>query len=313
MRQITITAPHGSADSIAQIAFEVGISKVSVAERRVLNAEGPEERKDAIDLEVGTPQAKAFIDQLVSAPFFSRDSFSIAVRQPRALISHENLRRLTRPLVEPSVDIFQELWQFSQITYGFVGRILLGSFLLAYGLVEYKLLVMIAGLLFIPLLPLMLSIGFGVWTRQWALAAQGIFSLTVAIALLFLGGMIVGLVTNPPVQYVEFDSLARGAIISLVVGVAAGLATADDVGRREMIGLAATAQIAIVPTWFGLCFVLGFPVTAGEHPTARIVALGLNVLAIVIASLATYAAIRIKPSSLDCFRNQHGKELDRAK
>jgi hypothetical protein len=31
-----------------------------------------------------------------------------------------------------------------------------------------------------------------------------------------------------------------------MVGAAAGLATADDVGRREMIGLAATAQVAIL-------------------------------------------------------------------
>ena len=35
------------------------------------------------------------------------------------------------------------------------------------------------------------------------------------------------------------------------VGIAAGLATVDDVGRREMIGLAATAQIAI-PSRLGL-------------------------------------------------------------
>jgi hypothetical protein len=44
--------------------------------------------------------------------------------------------------------------------------------LLAYGLVESKLLFMIAGLLFIPLSPLMLSIGFGLWTKQWRLARQ---------------------------------------------------------------------------------------------------------------------------------------------
>jgi hypothetical protein len=105
--------------------------------------------------------AKTFLDRLTSQPFFSRAEYSIAVRQPRALISHEPLGKLTRPLVEPTVDIFEELWQFSNVTYGFVGRILIGGLLLAYGLVEFKLLFMIAGLLFIPLLPLMLSVGFG--------------------------------------------------------------------------------------------------------------------------------------------------------
>lgn len=301
MRQITITAPQGTGPEIAQIAFAVGISEVSVSEKRILDVSGSEMTRDCIEMEVGTPLAKAFMDEFAGAPFFTREKFSVAVRQPRALISREKLSRLTRPLVEPSVDIFEELWQFSQVTYGFVGRILIGALLLAYGIVGYKLLFMIAGLLFIPLLPLMLGVGFGLWTRQWRLAAQGLFSLAIAIVLLLIGGLIVGLLTNPPVQYSDFNSLETGFLVSLVVGVAAGLATADDVGRREMIGLAATAQIAIIPTWLGLCFVLGFPAAEATRPGRRILGLLLNILAIVIAALGTYAAIRVKGASLKCF------------
>lgn len=287
---------------IAQIAFALGISQVSVSETRVLRADGSEGTRDSIELDVSTPLAKAFLDQFGSAPSFSPKDYSIAVRQPRALVTREPLGRLTRPLVEPSVDIFEELWQFSQITYGFVGRILIGGLLLAYGLVEYKLLFMIAGLLFIPLLPLMLSVGFGLWTQQWRLVAQGLGSLALAACLLVIGGGVVGLLTNPPVQYSDFTSLPTGLLISSIVGVAAGLATADDVGRREMIGLAATAQIAIVPTWFGLCLLLGFPAADGTPPLRRIMGLLFNIVAIVLASLGTYAAMRIKRSSLDFFK-----------
>jgi hypothetical protein len=308
MRQITITAPEGSGSQVAQVAFAAGISQVSVSEKRILNADGSETIKDSIELDVGTPTAKAFLDQFTSAPFFSLEKFSIAVRQPRALVSREPLSRLMRPLVEPSVDIFEELWQFSQVTYGFVGRILIGGCLLAYGIVEYKLLFMIAGLLFIPLLPLMLSVGFGLWTQQWRLAAQGLGSLALAICLLLIGGVVVGLLTNPPVQYSDFTSLPTALLISLVVGIAAGLATADDVGRREMIGLAATAQIAIVPAWFGLCLVLGFPAAEATPPSRRIVGLLINILAIVIASLGTYAAMRIRRSSLSFFKTGEARE-----
>src|SRR6185436_3649279 len=205
-------------------------------------------------------------------------------------------RTLTRPLVEPTVDIFEELWQFTQVTYGFVGRILIGAVLLAYGLVEYRLLFMIAGLLFIPLLPLMLSVGFALWTRQWRLARQGLFSLTIAILLLATGGVIVGLLTDPPVRYAEFNSLLTGLLISCAVGIAAGLATADDAGRREMIGLAATAQIAIIPAWLGLCLVLGFPVTDATPPSRKLLSLVLNIAAIIAAAFVTYALIRIKGS-----------------
>jgi hypothetical protein len=204
-------------------------------------------------------------------------------------------------MVEPATDLFQELWQFSQISYGFVGRILIGAMLLSYGLNEYQLLFMIAGLLFIPLLPLMLSLGFGIWTRQWRLAIQGALALIIALLLLTAGGALVALLTNPPVRFSEFSSLATSTLISLAVGVAAALATADDVGRREMIGLAATAQVAIVPAWIGLGLIHGFPLSA-SHPAARLGGLLLSIVAISLASLITYAAMGIKGSTLRCFK-----------
>jgi hypothetical protein len=301
MRQITITAPQGSGQEIAKIAFAVGVSEVTIGEKRILDVSGSAVVKDSIEMELGTPLAKAFLDEFTSKSFFTRDTFSIAVRQPRALVSRERLSILARPLVEPSVDVFEELWQFSQVTYGFVGRILIGALLLAYGLVEYQLLLIIAGLLFIPLLPLMLSVGFGIRTKQWRLAAQGIFSLVVALGLLTLGGLTVGFLTNPPVRYAEFNSLGISLLISCAVGVAAGLATVDDAGRREMIGLAATAQIAIIPAWTGSCIVLGFPALAGPA-SRRLLALLLNVVAIIVTSYITYALLRVKGSALRCFK-----------
>jgi hypothetical protein len=306
MRQITITAPQGTANQVAGIAFAVGISEVTIAEKRILGPGGSEIVKDSIEMEIGTPLAKAFLDEFTSKPFFKRDEYSIAVRQPRALVSSERLNTLVRPLVGPSIDIFEELWQFSQVTYGFVGRILIGALLLAYGLVEYQLLLIIAGLLFIPLLPLMLSVGFGLWTKQWRLAVQGVFSLAVAVLLLMMGGVIVALLSNPPVRYSEFNSLGIGLLVSCAVGVAAGLATVDDVGRREMIGLAATAQIAVIPAWLGLCLVLGFPASNATPPASRLLGLLINVIAIVGASFITYALLKVKGSALRCFKGNEG-------
>jgi hypothetical protein len=229
------------------------------------------------------------------------------VRQPRSIYSTRSIRTLTRPLVEPTSDLFQELWQFSQITFGFVGRIYLGAVLLAFGLVDYRLLFMIAGLLFIPLLPLMLGIGFSLWTRQWKLLAQASLALLTATILMAAGGATVALFSHPPIRYVDANSLLTGFVISLAVGVAAGLATSDDVGRREMIGLAATAQVAIVPTWFGLAAVLGFP----DSPISakqRAVSLLINICGIVIASVATYAALGMRGDSLHVFKEQTARD-----
>jgi hypothetical protein len=199
--------------------------------------------------------------------------------------------------VEPSIDVFEELWQFSQVTYGFVGRIFIGGLLLSYGLVEFKLLFMISGLLFLPLLPLMLSIGFGLWTRQPRLAIQGFVSLVIALLILVAAGVTVGFLTNPPVRHSEFNSLLSGLLVSMAVGIAGALATADDVGRRELIGLAATAQVAIVPAWAGCCLILGFPME-GVRVSQPFMGLIINIGAIIAVSFVTYALMGMRSSNL---------------
>ena len=304
MRQVTITTPVGRADDVARIAFNVGIPEVSVNQTRVVKLDGSETTKDRVELDTGTHLAKVFVDELVAADFFDLDQFTIAVRQPRSIVSRERFESMARPLVEPSTDLFEELLQFCQVTYGFIGRIFIGAVLLALGMPDDRLLFMIAGLLFIPLLPLILGIGFGICARQWNLFRQALFALTVAIFLLAVAGITVALLTHRPVLYSESSSLLTGALISVVVGVAAALATVDDVGRREMIGLAATAQVAIIPVWFGLCLVTGFPVVGSSIPSQRSGALLINIIAIILSSYATYAALGVKPKTLRKFNKR---------
>jgi hypothetical protein len=302
VRQVTVTAPEGKGSEVANLAFSVGIHDVSLNSIRTLKSDHSEQRKDHIEIETATHLAKAFVEKLAASSFFNTEEYSITLRQPRSIYSTRDVRSLTRPFVEPSSDLFQELWQFSQITFGFVGRIYLGAVLLAFGLVDYRLLFMIAGLLFIPLLPLMLGIGFSLLTRQWKLLGQSVLALVTATFLMAAGGVTVALFSQPPIRYVEANSLLTGLVVSLVVGVAAGLATTDDVGRREMIGLAATAQVAIVPTWFGLAAVLGLPANDAVSVKQRALSLLINITGIIVASLATYAALRMRGDSLRAFR-----------
>jgi hypothetical protein len=301
MRLVRVKAPEGGGEGVAQVAFEAGISQVTTHQQEVRRANGERETKDVIDVETATPKAKVFLDALMAAPFFDSEKYSIAVRQPRSIVGREKPPEITRPLVEPTIDIFEELWQFSLVTFGFVGRVLIAAMLLAYGMIQQQLLIMLGGLLFLPLLPLLLAIGFGVWTRQWRLAAQGFFAFLVAIALLISGGAIVALLTHPPLQYNQHNPLLVSFLISLGIGIAAGLATADDVGRREMIGLAATAQMAILPVWFGICFVFGFPALDSTPAAQRALTFGVNAVTIVVAALCTYALLGMRGASLQGF------------
>lgn len=67
-----------------------------------------------------------------------------------------------------------------------------------------------------------------------------------------------------------------------------------------MIGLAANAQIAIIPAWFGSCLVLGFPASE-TPPSKRLLALMINVMAIVVSSMLTYALLGIRGAALKIF------------
>jgi len=299
MRLIKVSAPQGKGADVAQTAFSVGIKQASIYQVESHSADGEPQIKDSVDVETSTPKGKRFIDALLEADYYNSEDYSIAVRQPRAVISGESLRELTKPLVEPATNIFQELWQFSHITVGFIGRHFIAACLLAYGLIHQQTLIILAGLLFLTLLPLLLGVGFGLWTRQPKLAFQSLLAFVVAVILLVLGGVAIALVSKPPIKYDEFNTLLVGWLISLAVGVAAGLANIDDVGRRELIGLAATAQIAIIPVWFGICFVLGFPTTTAESEiTNRALGFFLNVLTLVAASLLTYILLGAASRSL---------------
>ena len=252
-----------------------------------------------MDFEASTPKAKRFVDALLAADFYDPADYTINIRQPRSIISKESLRELTRPLVVPASDIYEELWQFSHVTVGFVGRNFIAACLLAYGLIHQKILLILAGLLFLQLLPLLLAFGFGAWTRKCKLAGSSVLAFIVAVVLLIGGGAAVAAVSSPPLKYDEFNTLLIGWLISLAVGIAAGLANSDDVGRREFLGLAATAQIAIIPVWFGICFVFGFPsTTSRDEITTRALGFGLNILTIIVASLATYVLLGATNSDL---------------
>lgn len=304
MRLVSVKGPEGSGDDIAKLAFASGIEQVAHRRARVLRADQTAFTQDVIDVETSTARAKEFIDRVMAASFFDPENFSIVVRQPRAIIGKLAASELTKPLVEPVVDLWQELWQFSHVTYGFVGRILIGALLLAYGIIQYNLLFMIAGLLFIPLLPVMLAIAFGICTKQWRLLFQGLIALVTAATLLLAGGAIVALLTSAPIAYNESNSLVTGFLISLAVGVAAALTTIDDVGRREMIGLAATAQVAVIPVWFGAALVFGFPPLLYPSPKVRLLSWLANVGAIVLSSGITYVVTGMRASTLSPMNDQ---------
>lgn len=298
MRLVKVNAPAGKGSAVAQIAFDLGINQVGMSRSESHDKSGEVKQKEAVDIETSTPKASLFLDKLLASDFYNPEDFKINVRQPRAIISTESVKELTVPFVEPAVDILEDLWQFTHITTSFLVRNSIAACFVAYGMIQQNMLLIIAGLLFLPLLPILLSVSFGSWTRQWKLVGQALSAFLVTIVLLFTAGALIASVSSPPLRYNEFNPLAVGFLISLAVGIGAGFATADDIGRRELLGLAATAQIVLIPIWFGINAVFGFSQTSGDAQiTERALAFAINVSTILAAALATYILLRFKRNS----------------
>lgn len=305
MRSVQINTPRELADQVAGIAYSCGVSIVDVADVTAVYESGRREQKFDISFETSTPKAKDFVDKLLLADFYDRDTVWFEVRERRSIINKDPIHDVTYPWVIPSTDLLQDLYQFSHITLGLVGRVFLAACLLSYGLLNQNLLLMIAGMMFIPLLPVFSAIGFGAWVGHWRLVLRALGVLLLTLGLLFAGGTVIGATTAPPVKYDDFPPLVVGVLISAAVGVAAALAHTDDVGRRELIGLAATSQIAVVPAWLGLTTILGAPASESASGIEKhLLSLFLNILSVTLASLVTYVAIRAPHPSLRALNDQ---------
>jgi hypothetical protein len=278
MRLVKVSVPQGRGADIARIAFEQGAPDVSFQQVSQQKPGAEPQPREAVDVKISTPRAKAFVDAVIAAPFFDREHYTIEIREPRSLLKSTRTREITRPVPAPVIDIDQELWQFTHVTYSFVLRVFISALLLSYGMVEDNPLIMIGGLLFLPFTPLVLAFGFGTLTRQWELVRHAV------VALVFGGGVAVALAADPPMVFDKFPPMIAGLAFSFAIGIASSLATADDVGRRELIGLAAASQLALIPAWLGVSLVFGFD----ESPVEKLQAFGVNLVALACGALAVY-------------------------
>src|SRR3954447_12134252 len=119
MHEVRITAPVQASDRLVGLALEAGISKATVYDVFV---HGPNERQHVISVEISTPQAKAFLDALFGADWLETKQYSITTRELRAIFSAELISDLTRPMIEPALDVLEDLWPLNHITPSYIGR-----------------------------------------------------------------------------------------------------------------------------------------------------------------------------------------------
>jgi hypothetical protein len=287
MRLVKVSAPQSKGADIARVAFECGIPDVSINEVMRHKPGSQPSPREVVDIKVPTPDAKAFIDALLHAPFFDRADYTIELREPRSILKSTPTREMTRPVAAPILDVDQELWQFTHVNYSFVARVMIAALLLSYGMVHDNPLFMIGGLVFVPFMPLVLAFSFGALTRQWQLVRHAAVAFVTATLLIAAAAAGIALLLEPPIMFDQFPPLAAGAAFSFLVGIAAALGTTDDVGHRQLIGLAAASQLVLVPAWLGISIVFGFT----ESPIEKLVSFGVNVVSLAAGCALVYALL----------------------
>ncbi len=296
MHEIRVTVPEGRGKDVAELALRAGIKQVSMYP---VFAYGPNQPKEVLSAETSTPEARHFADAVLTAPWFDPTECTLSSRELRAIVTDAHPREITQPMVEPPVNVFEDLWQLSDLTVSYFARALAGAILLAYGMLHDNPITIVVAALFLPFLSQVLAVSFGIWAGDWSLARQGCKALTVSTIVSIFAGAIVTLAAGGSMLFTHFGSPLPSFAISAVIGAAAGPITADDAGRRYLIGVAAAVQYGIFPVWFGSCLAHGFP--QPNITAERIGTFAINVFTIAIAALVAYVFLGIKRKDVAIF------------
>jgi hypothetical protein len=159
-------------------------------------------------------------------------------------------------------------------------------------LISEKLLPLLGGLLFLPTLPHLLAVGFGAATHKGRLAVQGGLALAATVSIVLGCSALLATVLPGAIQFDAFLPPQVSAIVSVGIGGAGALASMDDAGKRELIGLATAAQVGLVPAWLGIGLARGFDTALAP----RLLSFALN-LALTILAAALVYALRCAPQS----------------
>lgn len=306
MRLITVRAPKGHGEDIADIALKADIDRVGIQQASARQKDGESFDEDVVEMHTATPKAKEFIERLLDSPLYDPQKYSFTIRHPNSVFAAEPPKKETYPIVRPTPDIYAELWQFSNITISLIFRVFLAALLVAYGMREAYMPLIIAGLLFLPYHHHMLSMSLGASIKEWKFFRQGLLAFIISTLCIIAAGICIGLIMEPHIKFTAFDSThLKSFLISIVIGLAAGFGALDDSGRRELIGLAATAHVSVYPVWFGMKFIFGFE--SDDKPIEYLITYLIDIFTIIISSAIVFKLMKLHGSGIKKFVKSFSK------
>lgn len=289
MHEIRASVPPDCVAATVRLAHEAGIDRVAVSD---IFVHGPNHDLKLVSVETSTPTAKAFVDAILNSPVLAKRPYTLTSRELRAIVGAGDVDGLTQPLSEPFPDVIQDFWQGSHVNASYAARAAAGAALLASGIIENNPVAIVVAALFLPFLAQVLTVSFGLWSRDFRLARQGAGALGASIGLALAAGAVVAAIEGGPILFEGFKHPLASFAISALIGGTAGLSAADDTGRRYLIGVAAAVQLAIFPVWFGAASVIGLP--EASEVRLRLASFCVNLVTIAGSAVASYASLHLR-------------------
>src|SRR3981189_3521309 len=100
MREVRIHIPESDVEEIISLAFDCGISSVSLNPEERRRASGENTRMIALEVATSTPRARGFIAAVRHSPRYDSEKCTINVKSPRSIINGEALKEITHPRLE---------------------------------------------------------------------------------------------------------------------------------------------------------------------------------------------------------------------
>jgi hypothetical protein len=286
VREIKISTPKDVGQEISKMAVDCGAKSVSL-----MSFFDPVKKQEACEIRVkaSTPLMRQFVTTLVRSPLYSRDTFTVSSHEIRSLLTAQDILHVTKPFCIPVSDVEQDLWQNSHITASFVIRVITSAMLLTYGMLADRVVLMIGAMLFTIFSPPLMAIGFGISRKDKPLMRHAIKAFIVANVLSVCAASLVAAIAKGPLLWNDFGSLASNVFISVAAAIVGATADMDDIGRRQLIAVAAAFPYSRFPPWIGIGLVLGFP--DKQETLHRLGIFAANIGAMIMAAGVTYSCL----------------------
>jgi hypothetical protein len=283
MRELKLTLPRGSAEQVFALARDAGIAEASLSEVRML---GRAEPADELKLKGSAPEVKRFLESFLRSPVFDQGRTHLSAHDVLALVNDESAREVTIPTCVPLLDVQHDLWRHCHLTPSLLTRTAVSAGLLTYAALRGDTLLTVGALVFTPFSPLVLAAAFGLASRRPELVRRALRVVAWALCVTVACSALTAAVVRGPMPAEPPVPLGTWLLFSALIGVMAALCDADEVGRRQLLGLAMAYPFVRLVVWFGLAAALGFP--SGQETSRRLLALGGNFALMTAAAALTY-------------------------